>query len=99
MRTSSRSLTLLTLVILLFSTLVSVSSQAATYDPWADFDDDGDVDIFDVVKVTSLYGCREGEPCWNPRVDVVEDGIINIFDVTLVSSYYGQQIPLTPPRN
>ncbi|TET57315.1 hypothetical protein E3J51_03255, partial [Candidatus Bathyarchaeota archaeon] len=60
-----------------------------------DMDDDGDVDIFDVVVVTSIYGCQEGEPCWNPRADLVEDGIINIYDVVYIASNYGQTI-ITP---
>jgi len=57
-----------------------------------DMDDDGDVDIFDVVVVTSIYGCREGELRWNPRADLVEDGIINIYDVVYIASNYGQTI-------
>jgi len=59
-----------------------------------DIDGDGDVDIFDVVAVTGIYGCLEGAPCWNPRADLVEDGVINIYDVVIVSSHYGETIEL-----
>jgi hypothetical protein len=63
---------------------------------YPDIDGDGDVDIFDVVRVGGIYGCQEGEPCWNPRADLVEDGIINIFDVVAVASQYNAI--LTPPK-
>ncbi|MCW3986207.1 MAG: PKD domain-containing protein, partial [Candidatus Bathyarchaeota archaeon] len=59
-----------------------------------DIDGDGDVDIFDVVAVTGIYGCLEGEPCWDPRADLVEDGVINIYDVVIVASHYGETIEL-----
>ena len=40
--------------------LVTVSSSA-TYDPWSDLDADGDIDIFDMVKIASAYGST-GDP-------------------------------------
>lgn len=61
---------------------------------YPDIDGDGDVDIFDVVSVSGIYGCQEGEPGWNPRADLVEDGIINIFDVVAVASRYNEILEL-----
>jgi len=61
---------------------------------YPDVDGDGDVDIFDVVSVSGIYGCQEGEPSWNPRADLVEDGIINIFDVVAVASRYNEILEL-----
>jgi hypothetical protein len=58
-----------------------------------DVDGDGDVDIFDVVAVASIYGCKEGDARWNPKVDLVEDKVINIFDVVVVAGHYGEKIP------
>jgi len=57
-----------------------------------DIDGDGDVDIFDVVAITGIYGCKEGMPCWNPRADLREDGVINIYDVVLVAGSYGEHL-------
>jgi len=44
-------LTALTLVPILF-----VGVTASEYDPWLDTNDDGDIDIFDVVDVATRYG-------------------------------------------
>jgi len=57
-----------------------------------DIDGDGDVDIYDAVIVSGLYGVREGEPGWNPRADVIADGVINIYDVVAVSDSYGKKL-------
>ena len=48
----------ITLLILLLSSLfyVGMTSSASVYDPYADYDSDGDIDIFDVVPVASVYG-------------------------------------------
>ncbi|UCG36336.1 MAG: immune inhibitor A, partial [Candidatus Bathyarchaeota archaeon] len=58
-----------------------------------DLDSDGDVDIFDIVTVASIYGCIEGDSSWNVIADVVEDGIIDIFDIVAIASEYGKSIP------
>lgn len=35
--------------------LVGITSSVS-YDPWVDLDDDGDIDIFDIVKIAGAYG-------------------------------------------
>jgi hypothetical protein len=46
--------------------LISVSSSA-TYDPWADLDESGDIDIFDVVTLAGSYQTT-GDPTKNVNV-------------------------------
>ena len=41
--------------------LVGVTSSVGVYDPWCDLDDDGDIDIFDVVRLAGAYNTA-GEP-------------------------------------
>jgi parallel beta-helix repeat protein len=61
--------------------------------PWrqvrGDLNDDGVVDIFDVVSAASVYGTTRNDPYWNPLIDLAAPwGLVNIFDlVTLISSY------------
>ena len=47
------------------------------------------IDIFDVVKVTGIYGTVNGEPEWDIQADLKLDGIIDIFDVVKVTGIYG----------
>jgi len=56
-----------------------------------DFDGDTDVDIFDVVRITALYGVTSGDPDWNIQADLEPDGKIDIYDVVIVASRYGTQ--------
>jgi len=46
---------LLAVVLAVSMVLVGVTSSAP-YDPWIDLDDDGDIDIFDIVKMAGAYG-------------------------------------------
>jgi hypothetical protein len=48
-------------VLLLPAVLVGVTASVSTtgihdYDPWCDLDDDGDIDIFDIVDIANRYG-------------------------------------------
>ena len=46
----------LTFTVLLVASLTLIGVTASPYDPWADYDADGDVDIYDVVPVATAYG-------------------------------------------
>jgi len=37
-------------------TFIGVTAQTRPYDPWADLDDDGDIDIYDIVDIAGRYG-------------------------------------------
>jgi len=58
-----------------------------------DVDGDFDVDIYDLVKITSIYASKRGDPQFNPNSDLDDDGKITIYDVVRCTSQYGQEDP------
>lgn len=58
-----------------------------------DVDGDGDVDIYDVVKITGIYGSKCGDPQFNPNSDLDCNCKIEIYDVVKCTSHYGQKDP------
>ena len=58
-----------------------------------DIDGDFDVDIYDVVKITGIYGFVRADPEFNPNSDLDEDGEITIYDVVMCTSHYGEIDP------
>jgi len=57
-----------------------------------DVNHDLKVDIYDVVRITAVYGSREGDDNWNPHSDIAEPyGIIDIYDVVRCTGYYGKE--------
>jgi len=58
-----------------------------------DVNHDGIVDIYDLVKVASVYGSEPGDSNWDPYCDVNHDGIVDIFDLVTVASHYGEENP------
>jgi len=54
-----------------------------------DVDGDRDIDIYDVVRIASIYGSKKGEPRYIPNVDINGNGEINIYDVVIATSRYG----------
>lgn len=59
--------------------------------PSPDVNNDGTVDIFDIVSVASIYGHTEIDIDWNPWADLAPEwGIIDIFDIVTCASHYGE---------
>lgn len=50
------------------------------------------VDIFDVVRVASIYEHTSSDPKWDSYCDLAEAyGLIDIFDIVVVASHYGEE--------
>jgi len=63
----------------------------------ADINNDGIVDIFDLVQVAVSFGRVKGDPPnppshngYNPHADVVQDDVIDIFDIVVVAVSFGK---------
>ena len=54
-----------------------------------DTDGDRDIDIYDIVRLASIYGSRRGESRFNPNCDIDSNNEINIYDVVIATSRYG----------
>ena len=72
----------------------AIATFTTKYHEIGDFQPDGVINIYDVVKLTSAYGSYSGKPNWKPKHDVKPDGQINIYDVVRVTSKYGKTYPL-----
>jgi parallel beta-helix repeat protein len=55
-----------------------------------DVDGDGDVDIFDIVKMAGIYGVEKPAPEYEANCDLDGDGDIDIFDVVKAATNYGK---------
>jgi hypothetical protein len=56
-----------------------------------DVDGNQVVNILDVVRITSIYGLKQGNPKFSPNSDIDGDGKITILDVVACTSHYGQK--------
>jgi len=59
--------------------------------PAWDVNQDGVVDIIDVVIVTLAYGSTPQSPKWDPRADIDKNGVVDIVDMATISAHYGEQ--------
>lgn len=57
-----------------------------------DVNEDGVVDIEDLVLVALAWGTGPGDPRWNLMADLNEDNFIDIVDLATVGSHIGQQL-------
>jgi hypothetical protein len=70
-------------------TAFSARAFIVDYEVPEDFDLNHEIEIYDVVRVTTSYGAKPGDPNWNPEVDLLPDGLIGIYDVVKVTAIYG----------
>ena len=57
-----------------------------------DVNHDLKIDIYDVVRITAIYGSEQGDPNWNPHSDIAEPyGTINIYDVVTCTKDYRKE--------
>jgi ABC-type transport system substrate-binding protein len=54
-----------------------------------DLDEDGFVDIFDIVIVASAFGSIIGDSGYDPRADLNQDGYVDIFDIVRIALSFG----------
>ncbi|UCD07633.1 MAG: hypothetical protein JSW41_01545 [Candidatus Aenigmatarchaeota archaeon] len=57
------------------------------FDP-GDLDKDDDVDIDDLVIVTSHFGLKDSDPGWNETADIIENGEIDIYDAVFIAGRF-----------
>ncbi len=55
-----------------------------------DADGDRDVDIFDMVKMATIYDAVKPDPDYDPTCDWDSDGDIDIFDIVTAAGNYGK---------
>jgi peptide/nickel transport system substrate-binding protein len=70
--------------------------------PAEDLDMNGEVDIFDIVRLAGAFGsdyvAGSPHPDWDSRADINEDTVVDIFDVVLIAKQFGTVAPpWTPP--
>lgn len=54
-----------------------------------DLNEDGKVDILDIVIIGRAYGSYPGHPRWNAIADLDKNEVINIKDILPVARDYG----------
>jgi hypothetical protein len=54
-----------------------------------DVNEDWQVDVVDLTKVSLAYGFFEGEPGYDPESDINTDGLVDMRDLTSVAMNLG----------
>lgn len=56
---------------------------------FGDLNDDGCVNIYDVIIFTKAYTSSPGDLNWNERADFNNDGVVDIQDMVILTNEYG----------
>ncbi len=65
------------------------SYQAPRAELTGDLNDDGIVDIVDIVKCALAFGSKRGEPRYDPECDINNDDIVDIVDLVIIAIHFG----------
>ena len=55
-----------------------------------DTNNDGVVDIFDIVTAALAFGTKPEDPHWNPAADINDDGTVDIYDLVSIVNNFGE---------
>jgi len=58
-----------------------------------DFNDNGYVDLADIVRVANLWRCKRGDACYDLTYDIDGDCDIDVVDIMLVAARWGDICP------
>jgi hypothetical protein len=58
-----------------------------------DVDGDGDVDLYDAVRLLTHYAAKIGQPQYDPNCDLDDDGDIDLYDAVGLLVHYGEKDP------
>jgi len=66
-----------------------LSLSAVAYPAW-DVNQDGVVNLPDLVTLAYHYGETVTSPNWNAKADLNNDGVVNLLDLVLLANHYGE---------
>jgi parallel beta-helix repeat protein len=60
---------------------------------FGDINDDGKVDLLDLVLLANAYGSTSSSAKWNPNADIDGNGAVGLSDLAILAQHYGQHYP------
>jgi hypothetical protein len=56
---------------------------------WVDANDDGSVNVLDLIITANALGAGQSDPNWNSNADANGDSVVNVLDLILIAGYLG----------
>jgi hypothetical protein len=72
--------------------MVTLTIGVIARDP-GDLNDDGAVNVDDLVLVTAHFGLERGDTGWEFMADANGDGVVSVDDLTEVTGNFGKTYP------